>query len=159
MVAICRTSILKVPIFGFLAKLGGCIFVDKNDTNAAINALNDGVYELREIPKSVLVFPEGKIPIDNGVHQFKQGVFIFAIQTGMPIVPIAIQGCRDVFGRDFSIFHKIRPGCINVVIGEPICTRNMFAYGYDKRKLCALVHKQISDMYDANMQPEYNCLQ
>ena len=153
MIAICKESISKWPIFGFLCKLGGCIFVNRENTDSAINALNEGVYELRDIPKSVLAFPEGRIPSDiSKIQQFKTGVFIFAIQTGMPIVPIAVKGCRDVFGKDFSFSHKIRAGEITVVIGEPICTRNMFAYGYDKIRLSNRVYKEISEMYVADCQ-------
>lgn len=124
-VAICKSSLSHIPIFGWLIQIGGCIFVDRNNTQASINALENGLCDLKRYPKSVLAFPEGKIPIDDGLHPFKVGVFIFAVQSGIPVVPVSISGCRQLFGREFNIFSTIKPGCVTVTIGEPIATNNL----------------------------------
>lgn len=141
LIAICKSQLSQVPILGWLLQLCSYIFVEKNDTSNNIIALENGLNHLHLYPKSVLAFPEGRIPEGEDIVPFKSGVFIFAIQSGMPVVPVSINGCRQVFGRCFNIFAKLKPGCITVNIGEPISNIN------DKNKLLQEVHKQISESY------------
>jgi len=55
---------------------------------------------LRKFPRSVLVFPEGTRSRDGVMKDFKKGGFVLAIQTGLPVVPVAVIGTGDVLRAD-----------------------------------------------------------
>jgi 1-acyl-sn-glycerol-3-phosphate acyltransferase len=67
--------------------------------------------------QSVLVFPEGTFTCEDGLRPFRMGVFKAAVETGVPVVPLALRGTRRVL-RDGSWWP--RPGPIHLWIGEPL---------------------------------------
>jgi 1-acyl-sn-glycerol-3-phosphate acyltransferase len=63
------------------------------------------------------LFPEGTRSRDGRLGSFKKGSFVLAIETGLPIVPIALDGgWRLAHGRG------IRPGEVRIRVGDPIPT-------------------------------------
>src|ERR1700730_11122532 len=66
-----------------------------------------------EVGGSVAIFPEGNYgPAEGGLMPFHKGFAHFAIKAGVPVVPVALSGTKDLW------FRKR----IQVVIGEPIPT-------------------------------------
>jgi 1-acyl-sn-glycerol-3-phosphate acyltransferase len=64
-----------------------------------------------EIGGAVAIFPEGSYgPAEGELLPFKKGFAHFAIKAGVPVVPVALSGTKDLW------FRKR----IKVVIGEPI---------------------------------------
>jgi 1-acyl-sn-glycerol-3-phosphate acyltransferase len=64
-----------------------------------------------EIGGSVAIFPEGSYgPSEGELLPFKKGFAHFAIKAGVPVVPVALSGTKDLW------FRKR----IKVAIGEPI---------------------------------------
>ena len=70
----------------------------------------------------MLLFAEGTRTRDGKLLPFKRGAFSLAAKSGVPILPVTING-------SFSILPKgsfdIRPSVIDVVIGDPIPTREI----------------------------------
>jgi long-chain acyl-CoA synthetase len=66
---------------------------------------------------SVVVFPEGKETIDGTVQEFRGGAGLLAVNLGIPVLPMRIDGLFEQREQ-----HKIfvGPGRICVSIGEPI---------------------------------------
>ncbi|NIS60439.1 MAG: 1-acyl-sn-glycerol-3-phosphate acyltransferase, partial [Proteobacteria bacterium] len=62
---------------------------------------------------SVVVFPEGTRSRNGSIQPFKRGGFTLAIKSGVPIIPITINGSWDVMPRDSM---RVRPGEIRVSI-------------------------------------------
>jgi long-chain acyl-CoA synthetase len=77
---------------------------------------------------SVLVFPEGRLTLDGKMNPFRAGIGLLAINLGIPVLPIRIDGLFEVksAGRKFA-----RPREITVRIGKPI----VFASGSDPEKI------------------------
>ena len=67
--------------------------------------------------RSLLFFAEGTFKRMPGLLPFRLGAFTTAVETGMPVVPIAIRGSRSIL-RPGSWFP--RHGAVTVTIGEPI---------------------------------------
>ena len=68
------------------------------------------VYQVLERHGVVLIFPEGRYSRGRALRPLKAGIGYFALQAGVPIVPVAVRG-TDVL-RPFSR--------IEVTIGPPI---------------------------------------
>src|SRR5919204_59632 len=82
---------------------------------------------------SAFLFPEGTRTRDGSLQPFKKGGFKFALQTGLPVVPVTITGTRQVLPRDSLVF---RPGPVDMHLDAPIPTA-----GLDDRDLPALMQK------------------
>src|SRR3982075_1356515 len=70
------------------------------------------VYQVLQRGGVVLIFPEGRYSRGRELRPLKRGIAHFALQAGVPIVPVAISGLDGLrlFGRvEISIGPPIRP--------------------------------------------------
>ena len=88
---------------------------------------------------SLLIFPEGSRSPDGSIQPFKKGGFTLAIKSGVPIVPIAITGSRDIMPKDKL---TAAPGEIRIRMGHPIEIKNYALK--DRKALMEKVSKTIS---------------
>ncbi len=111
-----KRSLFRIPIFGWCLSLEGFVPVDRADRNKARQSLNPARKALGTGTR-LFVFPEGTRSRTGRVGTFKTGAFRLAIDTGVPIVPIAIVGAEKVLppGR-----KRVRRGTITVIAGDPI---------------------------------------
>ncbi len=65
----------------------------------------------------VLIFPEGTRTWDGSIGELHPGVGLIAQRSGVPIVPVVIQGAYEAWPRSRKLF-RLRP--IKVVFGSPI---------------------------------------
>ena len=65
----------------------------------------------------MLVFPEGTFFRPPELLPFRLGAFKAAVDTGRPIVPIALRGTRRVLPEDEWLFTH---GPIDVIIAPPL---------------------------------------
>jgi len=65
----------------------------------------------------VLVFPEGTFAAAAGLRPFRLGAFKTAVETGTPVVPVALRGARRVL-RDGSWLP--RAGSVLAWVGAPL---------------------------------------
>ena len=83
----------------------------------------DGVQGLRRCAEALasgdglLIFPEGTRSVTGDMQPFKIGVAVLAIERGVPIVPVHIDGAFDLFPKGQRM---VRPGTLTVTFGEPI---------------------------------------
>ena len=66
---------------------------------------------------SLLVFPEGTFVARPGLLPFHLGAFLAAARSGVPVVPLAIRGNRDMLPAER---WWPRRATLEVDIGEPI---------------------------------------
>ena len=104
-------------------KLLGCLYVERDDVRASLQALKDGAAIVRG-GESFVIFPEGTRykGEEGGVGEFKAGAFRIAIKTGAPVVPVAISGARALYESHNYIVH---PGSVRVTILPAIQTAGM----------------------------------
>jgi 1-acyl-sn-glycerol-3-phosphate acyltransferase len=89
---------------------------------------------------SVLLFPEGGRSPDH-LREFKEGAAYIAIKAGVPAVPLAILGTREILRMHST---RVRPGLAKLIVGDPIDTSNMTIR--DRDRLTAALHDQIAEM-------------
>lgn len=127
-----KREMLKVPLFGYGLYASRNIFIDRFDTAKAIESINKGI---RRLPKgvSVMVFAEGTRSPDGRIHEFKKGGFMVAVEHKIPILPVTVNGSRQVMPKGSLVFN---PGKIHVVVGDPFDTGD-----YDIEKVDELIAK------------------
>jgi 1-acyl-sn-glycerol-3-phosphate acyltransferase len=127
-----KKELRKVPIIGICCEKLGHIIIDRSDKAAAVKAINAAREKIVN-GTSILFFPEGTRSRDGNLLQFKKGAFKFALDLGIPILPISIRGTRSLLPPDtMSLF----PGRVQMIIHKPIDTKV-----YNENRLDVLIEK------------------
>ena len=126
-VFIAKSELSKIPIFKSILDMAGFIFVDRKNNDNAVKSMNNLMDDIKKIPRSVAIFPEGTRTSDGNLLPFKKGAAIFAINTDIPVVPVAISG---TYSRKKKKLFDISQSVISFEFGEPITTEN---YSFDDR--------------------------
>jgi len=71
---------------------------------------------------SLVILPEGTRTRTGLLGKFKRGGFLIAIETGIPIVPITVNGLFDFQQKGGFLLN---PGRVEVVFHEPVETKGM----------------------------------
>jgi 1-acyl-sn-glycerol-3-phosphate acyltransferase len=66
---------------------------------------------------SILIYPEGGRSKSGQVQRFKHGVAIMAMQCNVPVIPIYIEGLRNVMPKGQ---REPRPAPVSARIGKPV---------------------------------------
>ena len=77
-------------------------------------------YLSRGVP--VIIFPEGTRSETDELLPFRDGAFRLAIEAGVPIMPIAVEGTRTALAKHDWRFDHARA---RVIVGEPIPTADL----------------------------------
>ena len=126
-VFIAKSELSKIPIFKSILDMAGFIFVDRKNNDSAVKSMNNLMDDIKKIPRSVAIFPEGTRTSDGELLPFKKGAAIFAINTDIPVVPVAISG---TYSWSKKKLFDISQSVISFEFGEPITTEN---YSFDDR--------------------------
>lgn len=114
---VAKKELERIPVFGWALRNAGHIIIDRSNHAQAIATLN-AAREKMARGVSVMIFPEGTRALPHeDLLPFKKGGFMLALETGFPIVPVAIRGSADVLP---SHSWRARSGVIDVVVGAPI---------------------------------------
>ena len=114
---VAKRELTEIPIFGWALRRAGHIIIDRSNPEQAIASLRAARAQM-ETGISVMIFPEGtREGHDHELLPLKKGGFLLALETGVPIVPLAVRDSRAILPRDD---WRIQRGTIEVVIGEPI---------------------------------------
>lgn len=113
-----KAELFKIPVFSRAMKGCGYISINRSDRKSAFESLDRAAKTIRE-GTSVLIFPEGTRSMDGEIHSFKKGGFVLAVDAGVPIVPIVINGSRSVMPKKNVL---IKPARIEMDILDSIKT-------------------------------------
>jgi len=136
-----KRELFRYPFMGWHLTRSGQIPVDENNARANLRSLARAVDTVKS-GMSLMVFPEGGRSKTGQTQPFLSGAFYVAIKAGVPVIPMAIVGTYEVL--PMNTFH-IRPGKLELLIGEPIATSDYSARDMDK--LSARVQRQVEEMY------------
>jgi 1-acyl-sn-glycerol-3-phosphate acyltransferase len=113
---VAKQSLGRIPFMGWHLHRAGHLLVDRQNPGAGV------VKKMAKLVgqhHSLIVFPEGTRSVDGTVGRFKGGSFVFALDSGMPIVPISISGSRHVMKKGQLM---VCPGDVTLTVHEPIDT-------------------------------------
>lgn len=94
----------------------GQVPIDRTDASAAEAALATAERLLSE-GKLLGMYPEGTRSPDGRLYKGKSGMARLALQTGVPVIPVAMIG-TDAINPPGST--RLRPGRVTVKIGKPM---------------------------------------
>lgn len=113
-----KKSLYRIPFLGTHLKRAGHLPVDRSSARASLKSMSAGAKIVAERHISLLLFPEGGRSAE-GLHPFKEGAAYIAIKAGVPIVPMALVGMRDLLPMGSGHIHS---GRVVLRIGNPIPT-------------------------------------
>jgi 1-acyl-sn-glycerol-3-phosphate acyltransferase len=118
-----KRELALVPFLGWYVAAMDMVFIDRGSSHRAIASLRRAAAKL-ESGRNVLCFPEGTRTRTGVMGPFRNGPFAMAIEAGVPVVPVSVQGSGAVMPPGGFAF---RPGTITVRLGKPIPTEGLTA--------------------------------
>ena len=115
---IAKKELFAIPILGWAMGAANYISIDRSGRRKALESIERAASKIKG-GVSVVIFPEGTRSRDGSIQPFKRGGFTLALKSGVPIIPITINGSRDVMPRDSM---RVRPGEIRVNVDRAIQT-------------------------------------
>jgi len=114
---IVKRFVLRIPVFGWGMRLAGYVPIDREGVGEGRKRLALAAGLIRTRGHSFLVYPEGQRSWDGRLQRFRRGGFFLALEAGVPIVPVSIDGTFELMPR---VSWKVRPGRVRIVFHEPI---------------------------------------
>jgi len=103
--------------------------VPVNPDTQLMKAMKAGAIGLKN-GRILNIYPEGERAYDGNLHQFKKGAAILANELELPILPVAIDGLHNVWGRRTL---KIRPAKVKIRIGSPFYATDVVQSNNEQR--------------------------
>jgi 1-acyl-sn-glycerol-3-phosphate acyltransferase len=116
-----KQELTRMPVVGWYARQMGMLFIERGTSRSSPQRLRDAV-ALVQGGATLCAFPEGTRSRDGSVGAFKGGLFQVAIEAGIPVVPVAIEGSGAVLP---AAGFRVRPGTIRVRFGAPLATNGL----------------------------------
>ncbi len=117
-----KEVLFKIPFFGAAMRGAGFIPIDRKNLHRAKQQLEQVKSHLQR-GDSIWIAPEGTRNRTTELLPFKKGGFHVALQLGIPIVPVWIEGAEKVIAANGARVTPNQP--IHVFIGEPILTEGL----------------------------------
>ena len=100
-----KQTIFNIPVMGWMMRMALDVPVRRGERESAIAALAECRDRLaRRV--SVMIFPEGTRSRTEDLLPFKDGAFQLAIESRVPILPIAIAGTRNCMAKGSFAFRR-----------------------------------------------------
>lgn len=106
----------RIPFLTRAAERLGIILLRRGD-RVAVDALLTRLARACADGARISMGAEGRLSPDGSVGHFKRGAFLVAIRAGVPVLPLAIQGGREILAPGAL---RCRPGVLRYRIGAPI---------------------------------------
>jgi len=117
-----KKELFRVPVLAQGMRMVGIIEVDREARGAVHSEVNRQSRELIEKGRSLIIYAEGTRPRNGVMKPFKKGAFTMAIRSGLPVLPLSIQGSYEAWPPGTPL---VRGGVIRVVLDKPVETEGM----------------------------------
>jgi 1-acyl-sn-glycerol-3-phosphate acyltransferase len=133
----------RLPFLGWYVKLAGHYLVDRERARSGRAVQSKAVERARRCSHTLLVFPEGTRSMDGRLQAMRAGSFQMAVEAGMPVQPVAIQGTAEILPK--RALGPKRRNDVVVTIGEPISTEGL-AGSRGRKVIAARVREALLDL-------------
>jgi 1-acyl-sn-glycerol-3-phosphate acyltransferase len=111
-----KKELLRIPFFGWAIGSLDMIHIDRKQGAQAFNKVVEQGKRLLDKGTWVIMFPEGTRTARGQQGVYKTGGTRLAIETGAPVVPVAVTSARCWPKKAFIK----TPGIVDISIGKPI---------------------------------------
>jgi 1-acyl-sn-glycerol-3-phosphate acyltransferase len=106
-----KKSLMRIPFLGTAMRMARFVPVERGSRREAAQASVAAAAAALKSGLHILIFAEGTRSVDGRLAAFKRGPFYLAMETGAPIVPIAISGTEKMMRKHSS---AVTPGVAKV---------------------------------------------
>jgi 1-acyl-sn-glycerol-3-phosphate acyltransferase len=117
---ILKKELMRIPVLGWSIKKAGYISIDRSSPAKARRTFKRAVDRIKS-GTSLVMFAEGTRGYDGRLQPLKRGAFQLAVASGVPVVPVAIKGTKEIMPKGS---FTIRKGSIVIQLEKPIETIN-----------------------------------
>lgn len=109
---VAKKELQKLPMIrSWMAELG-CVFIDRENPRASMNALNEAAARVKA-GYPMVVFPEGTRSKTGEMAEFKAGAFKIAQKNSVPVIPFFVEGTAGLLERNG---FRIKPAAVIISI-------------------------------------------
>ena len=94
-----KKQLMRIPLLGTAMRMAKFVPVERGNVREAAQRSVAAAAEALKSGLNMLVFAEGTRSKDGRLAPFKRGTFYLAMETGAPIVPIAISGTQAMMRK------------------------------------------------------------
>jgi 1-acyl-sn-glycerol-3-phosphate acyltransferase len=138
-----KKGLFQIPFLGTHLERAGHLPVDRSSPRASLKSMMEAARIIAKRGISVLNFPEGGRSA-KGLREFKEGPAYIAIKAGVPIVPVAIVGMRELLPMGSA---HLKSGTVDIRVGDPIPTKELEAS--DRLELTQRLYREISQLLES----------
>jgi 1-acyl-sn-glycerol-3-phosphate acyltransferase len=133
----------------FLYFIAGVIPVHRYDEESKKRAIKECVERLKK-GEILIMYPEGTRSKDGKIHEGKPGIAKIYLETGVPILPVAIKGNFEIMpvGKSFPKFKKI----VKINVGKPLefkkeleIGRNLSPQSPEYKEICQRITQRVME--------------
>ena len=115
---IAKAELFRIPFLGWAMTRIGYIPIERESPKKAYRSMIAAAEAVKR-GVSVIIFPEGTRSPDGKLQSFKKGLFLIALKSEAPILPITIQGTAGIMAKGD---WRARPGRVWITVDPPIET-------------------------------------
>ncbi len=115
---IAKAELFRAPFMGWAMSRIGYIPLERDSPKKAYRSMLQAAEKIKK-GISVIIFPEGTRSLDGNLQPFKKGLFLIALKSQAPILPMTISGTGKIMRKGH---WRIYPGEIQIMIDPPIET-------------------------------------
>ncbi len=124
---IAKAELFRLPFLGWAMTRIGYIPIERESPKKAYRSMLQAAEKVKK-GVSVLIFPEGTRSPNGNLQPFKKGVFLIALKSQAPILPIAIRGTSQIMVKgDWRAY----PGKVQIIIDRPLPTAGLASENED----------------------------
>jgi 1-acyl-sn-glycerol-3-phosphate acyltransferase len=101
---------MKMPFLGWYLRMADYIVINRGDAESKEKMMEKSRKSLLK-GTSVMMFPEGTRSVNGEIGFFRRGAFQMAINAGVPILPVVLDGSGGILpkhGLIFSSGHRVK---------------------------------------------------
>ena len=142
----------KLKIVNYIINKSKTVYIDRENLKSAARSIKEINDNINKYEMNYMIFPEGKIKIENETFdgktgEFLAGVFKLAQKNQMKIVPISIID-SDQIHSSTNYLEKLKAGTVNVIFNKEL------EYNEYKDLTTQEIAKKIKEIINSNLKEQ-----
>lgn len=99
-----KIELFKIPVFGSAIRVAGCLPIARDNRKEVFRIYADASIKFKQGIVYALA-PEGTRQSEPKIAPFKKGPFVFAVNAGVPIIPVVVEGADRVLPKGLLLVN------------------------------------------------------